>query len=216
MAVVVTRHRYAQADEEIAEYFTTSVGVKAQSYEPSGGRTEEATENLPGQRRAGELARHDAIGRTLAACVHKATLRLVYEPHSWPVWIASSLSPRTGRGCFVRLACQGERARAAWGKAHPTAGSPDAGIVLAWVQALGAHRSTSTMLAAWVADCETERTQALAAYDLLRRDRVVVEGKATRLRRYERRQEAMGFVNGLLEWRERVRRERFDRRLGGA
>ena len=207
-------HRLAQADSEVADYYTSSVGVKAQRYEPSGGTSVEHTNALPGQRFAGEAARHDVVGRLIAASGYSQTLRLVYEPFGVPTWLASALSPRTGRGSFVRLAVRSAKAMAAWQKAFPEDHrDPSPAVVLAWVNALGAHATTTSRLEKWIPDCETERTAALAAYEALRRE-AAYRAKADReARKSEARVKATSYVDELLGKRTEKEVAKIERKL---
>jgi hypothetical protein len=87
-------HRYADADAELSEWHTTSVGARAASIEPTTGRTAFSADNAAevqlraaGYMSRGEsrIARLDRIARTLAQlpAETRATLRLLYSPHGW-------------------------------------------------------------------------------------------------------------------------------------
>jgi hypothetical protein len=157
----------SRADGELADHFMAAVGVHAQSYEPSVGgafdpqRTDDA---LLFQIQNGTMSRYDATAATLAALPYESrrVLRLVYEPHGWPVWLASALAPSWGNGSFVGLGATTARAVAGFSRRRPDA-VVTPGCVLAWFCELG-RGGEGEFLKGVRTDCEALRTEALKAF----------------------------------------------------
>lgn len=218
-------HRYAKADEELTDYFTSAVGLSAIPYEPrSTGGEYEGDVNLLKPQNTKAMARHSAAETSLAlvSLDVRLTVTLVYAPHGTgfgrlagvegPDLLAMALVPPWGGGSFVRLAMASERVLRAYARRHPGT-SMDPGRLLGFLAAeAGFGEPKARFFKAVREECEGHRLNALAAYDVVRQDRV---GREVMQRAAQRRK-----ANELYEFhREKARaREaiRFERMIRGA
>ncbi len=124
--------QYARSDKELHEYFTSSLGVKAQAYEPSGGGGAGTSDFLPSAIMAsGHVAMEARRSSAVSAAIHAMTsaharvLDLVYYPRRLPEGpdgsrphAASVLRPSMGHGTYLFLAATTIAALAAFDHAH--------------------------------------------------------------------------------------------------
>jgi hypothetical protein len=210
--------KFIEADGEIAEYFTSALGVRAQSYEHTGVAFDprHGDDALVRQVWKGEMVRFDALAATMAQLTpdHRRRLGLVYTPHSWPTWLADALAPRWGGGSFVALAATLPRAASALLKRHPeTPTSPPR--VLGFFMAQG-RGGADALFGKLREDCEAIRTTALDAYEVLRVARVQAEAAAKRARKAALDARGSGIRAELAAQRCAVAEERFNRKLRNA
>jgi|GEM_PF-4496967 len=206
-------HRFADADRELSEHFTSALGVRAQGYEPapqSGFDVNEAHLAAREVRHRRELERFGAVEATLARIdpESRRVLRLIYTPHGAPGYLGFALATRWGGGTFVALAAEMPRAAKAWAKATPRAAT----LAQFLVDEAGRGDATKSFFARLVDDCEQPRVRALQAYEEVRRERLVLE-RARRVELAQRRADDLAELAGR---RLRKERERFDARLRSA
>jgi hypothetical protein len=206
------------ADAELAEYFTSAIGVRAQCYDAGGSSAYNPTrgdDELVAQLERADVQRHDVVALTLAQLLpaEQRVLELVYAPRSAPTWLADALSPVGWRGSYVALAATLPRGGEALRKRHPSAVICP-GAILTFLQGQG-RGAADALLGKLRADCAAIHGKALAAYDVVRIERV--RGQTTRLRA-ERKAAESARLARLDEELGRIRRrqaERFDSRLRG-
>jgi len=167
-------HRYASADAELAGFFTAALGVIAQGYENNGVQAflschAHAVRILAIQR--GHMRWYDRVEATLLQlpAEHRRVLELIYRPHAWPTWLASELATPWGGGSMVALAATLTRATDAAG----------GGSAIGWLVSRGRGgandgevKRLQGLFRRLREDAEGLRMKALAAYDILRIERV--------------------------------------------
>lgn len=213
-------HKFSAAEDEVVAFFCTGVGVRAQSYETGSGSLDPLA-LLPAERattlgRASEADRVVLVGQTLAGLPveHREVLRLVYQPRRHP-WLEFALTPQKDRGTFVWLATHTDRARAAWKKAFPDdPRHPRPETILSWIEGLGKALDVGKRLAAWMPECESRRSHALAAYEPLRAQRSIGDAEKAKARKQATRQASESYVDGLLDESAKRRARAFERKLG--
>lgn len=206
------RERYQVADSELMEYYTAAVGVGAQKYDSDGGDSFDSWsihDRMFKSYRRGDMARVDAIGRTLAMISdeHRRTIKLVYEPHGWPPWLASRLSPSWGGGSFVALAATMPRAAEMYTVATKDA-YPTPAKVLSWFQTRGMQLPAARLKT----DCEAARTRALRAYSDAKKE----IGHGVRKAKLEAAAARERLLNEEIEKKRSRELAKFEARLRGA
>lgn len=215
--------RFIEADAELVGYFTSSVGVRAQSYDSDGGGggafdSERAHEGMLRECSRGTMHRVDAVAATLRLLTpaHRRVLQLVYEPHAPGtngLKLASDLTPSWGGGSFVRLSALTETARAAFDRRFHREGDPAAVLVFLRDEA-GRGRQSEGLFRRLREECETARERPLEAYDALREHREHAEGLERRRRRAESERRGDILLAQILGRKARRETLRFEQRLG--
>lgn len=217
-------HRLGAADAEVNEYFTSSLGLSAQPYEPvtSCGfysPSLHATMLLRASR--GSFSRHDRFAATLRQVDpdFRQTLHLIYaygtstmEDGSREVAIdvgrlVIALAPSWGHGSFLRIAVRQDRVIQAFEKRKGNARS----IFDFLEQQADRGDETRGWFAKVRSDCEATRREALLAYDAPRKERVLLERGEERRAELERQR----LFDESLGRRRRKETERFEARLRG-
>jgi hypothetical protein len=160
--------QFLDAERELAEYFTSAIGVAAQNYDANGGAFDHNALHYrrlaPGHRDA--LRRHEALAATvrLLSTADHATLAAVYHPHSWPVPLVTAFGVRVG------LAVHSAAARKAY-EANGRRG------IVQWLedQARRGHEAPKALFRAIVDECTAKHRAALKAYDKHRVARLEAE-----------------------------------------
>lgn len=172
---------YEQAETELAGFFTSALGVAAQSYDGFGGKEHDTNDahlrlRNDGYRRA--LQQHAQVECTLALVPFaiRETLRAVYEPHGWSGFLALAFPHRFGS--FVGLAIKTDRARERCGKQTPR-------DWLEWQAGLG-EKAPRSLFRAIAEECTERHRAALASYEPHRRARVEDAKKRHREAKVER------------------------------
>ncbi len=211
--------QFLAADAELSDFFTSAIGVRAQSYEPVGGAFDPRVGDLAliHQIAHGALARYDAVADTMAKlpAEHRRTLALTYAPHGWPTWLADALSPRWGRGCFVALAAALPRAVAAVAKRYPSEAPATAARCLEFFVDAG-RGGADQLFAKLREECDVLRDAALAAYDELRIARVEAEAGAKKAQRAAVEARGAALFAELMGRTDERATARFERRLRAA
>lgn len=209
-------HQFIEADRELAEFYLSSLGVRAQSYEPSYGAIadddasalhEETTRRRAIRRFNGtELA----LGRMPAD--ERRVLRSVYAPHGWPELLACALRTRWGSGSLVGLALVSERALKAYTRRYPTQ-EPSPAAVLDYLRdEAGNAASARALFVGLLEDCERARVKALSVYTVIMCARMEEEDVA-RASAARHRESILAKDLGQKAKREH---DRFERRLSRA
>lgn len=214
------RHRLNAADEELAEYFTSNDGVRAQSYEIFGTTTLDP--HTPLIARLGRIGRVDAVARTLALVPQEAreVLVLVYGAGAGAFaeeciagdvdGIAVALQPRRGFGSFLWLAARQTRTQSAFLRK----GLPNEDVFSFLRREFkDGPKKTGSFFVALRSDCEAARKSALGVYEPLREARVKEEGEARREAKRLRDARGERLLAEELEIDARIRRARFERRI---
>jgi hypothetical protein len=235
------RNQYANAEREVCGFFTSSLGVKAQSFEGGGGLVafdaNAAAERMLVSIRAsgyGEgispTAQHDRVAVTLAAlpAATHALLALVYVPYGTgcsprgarrgedtPDLLSSALRTAWGGGSYVRLALTHKRVLAAFGRQHPGKTADPAGLLAFLTHEAGRGTAAPDWLGIVQGDGEERRTVALVAYDALRVLRMDAEAQESRERRAHKAAANAARLEEELGMDRRIARARFERRTRG-
>ncbi len=176
---------YEAAEQELVDFFTSSLGVGAQKYEPTGHTAYDANEVHLRLRNASyrkALQKHAAVERTVAQLGREAreTLAFVYTPHGWPgllpvIFEHGRRDPEKPRdilvtfGSFVALAIRSDRL-------HGKLPSP-----LEWLadQAGRGDKAPTELFKAIYNECAAKLRASLYEYEPLRKARVA-EAKSAR------------------------------------
>lgn len=202
-----------KADEELVDWGTSAIGVRAQGYEGgSSGHAFDSHEAHTGRLmamrwldgRPGARERWDAIAGTLMAldAPRRRVLEMVYRPRGVPAWLADALAVPWGGGSLVMLASTLPRASAA-AKGAST---------LDWMQRQGRGGSTS-LFKRLREEAERMRVDALRAYEILRVERVKDERAVTDSVRAIKEAERLRLLEEELGAKRRRSNERLDARM---
>lgn len=165
--------KFVEADLELAEHFTTAIGVRAQGYEPhvSGVQFDFEAQHLV-HRRALSRIRNVETSLSNMENETKRVLEVVYTPHGSPGLLAIALQPQWGGGSFVRLAVEMPRAIKAFEKRYPKDTSASVRVLQFLADEAGRGVETRSFFQRLVSDCEYPRGFALGVYDKLRTKRI--------------------------------------------
>jgi len=227
--------RFVEADAELADHFTASIGVKAQSYEPSSTKTPGAGDaDLrmcdPAARRA--LQMYAEVEATLHRVEQAArdVLRRVYEPFGTgfasrharrpeddaPDFLAMALAPSWGRGSFVRLAVDQRAVAAAFAKRWPKKDATRAALIDFLLFEAGRGSDANPFFRTIREECEAVRARALAAYDVVRVERVTAAKAASREEKARKEARRVAFLDEQLGKKRDRETARFERRIQSA
>jgi len=186
-----------RANDELVDYFTASIGVRAGDLQPktTGGEVDfvdgmvREIDLASRHDRRTSIAKHDLVRATLAATPAEArrVLELVYTPFGTgftpakrtkkkadadvaPDFLATALTPDEGGGSYVRLALTMPRTKRTYEKQYPDKPVPDVGALLVFLQfTAGKGADSAPFFAALRDDCDGPRMSALRAYDDVRK-----------------------------------------------
>lgn len=203
------RRRYGKSDEELVELFANALGVRAQNLDSGGGAFDsDALHAMMLQSSSrGTMARHDGIRSTLerVEVEHRRVLVAVYTPHGAPTWLLDAFAPAWGGGSYIRLAASLPRATLAAADRKPGT------TVVDWMATRG--RGDSPLFRNLRDDAEALRLAALAAYDVVRVERVRADQERDRAAKVARDERNRKLYLELTA-RSRTRRSsRFEARL---
>lgn len=218
------RRRLNAADEELAIYFTSSVGVRAQSYEVFGSTTIDPHAARIAQ--LGRIQEVDAVAGTLAKVPreHRHVLVLVYGIGAGALGdergltdidlrLLQALQPRAGYGTYVWLATTLPKARDTYDK-HLRKGGHSTNVLtyLQW-EATEHPKESTSLFNVLKAECTRLRKAALDAYSPFREERIGREREEREALRASRERDRERFLAEELEITRNIRKARFERRL---
>lgn len=225
--------KFIEADEELSSHFTSSIGVRAQSYEPISTRSFDPGEAHVAMRERAyrrRLEQYAAVEATIAATATEARhqLELTYVPfgtgftpraakqrkgveEETPDFLAIALRPAWGHGSFVRLALTQKRVLSAFLRRHP--GKPtDPAAVLDFLSfEAGKGREADPFFRGVREVCEVVRASALQVYDCLRLNRIDAEKASARVAAAAKTK----LLDEELGRKQRRESQRFEARLRG-